>query len=621
MGDDEQKQQFGNQFSDADLEPDTEQNQREQLLVKLIVGQTVAVVLLIIMTAISGLLDVLPLGGIALAVGLISFLLLRRRLFRLAGYFFLIGTSVAITATVSLRGYHDSSGIYYLWPILSAMMLLGTGEGLFVATFSTISYLILVAIQRLGYQTPAFAYDPQKEALLTVGSRVIMFYLLAFLTWLSARSLNRALQQARQAVQRWRELNETLELRVAERTHELNQVAANLALRGRELEGANARLTEAHHQQEAVNRELEEVSEHSRRRAARLQAVADVGRDIVRMREPETFLSQVVQLISRYSGYYHVSIYMLEETRRYAVLRAASSEGGQRMLARSQRLAVGTGSVVGYVTATGEPRIVQDVKADALHRMNPDLPDTRSEMALPLRLGNEVVGALDLQSVEQRAFDKEDVAVLSLLADQVAIAIENARLFQQTQEALAEAEAVQRRYSWQGWQRFMRQREGWQFEYRLEGVPSGLEVELPTTEEVLLRGEAVAVSKIGVEVEDGVKVRSTLTVPIKVSGQVVGVIDLHEADEAREWTEHEVALAQAVADQMGQALESARLFEQTQAWAQREQLASRITGRMRAAPNVQDILRIATEELGKALGVTRSVVRLSPQGVAPESEG
>lgn len=620
MVDDEQKQQFEHQFSDADLEPDTEQYQRERLLVRLIVGQTVAVTLLIAMTAISGLLDVLPLGGIALAVGLISFLLLRRRLFRLAGYLFLIGTSIAITATVSMRGYQDSSGIYYLWPILSAMMLLGTGEGLFVATFSTISYLIMVAIQRLGYQTPAFTYDPQKEALLTVGSRVIMFYLLAFLTWLSARNISRALQQARQAVQRWRELNETLELRVAERTHELNQVAANLALRGQELESANVQLAEAHRQQEAVNRELEEFSERSRRRAARLQAVADVGRDIVRVREPETLLSQMAQLISRYSGYYHVGIYMLEETRRHAVLRAASSEGGQRMLARSHKLAVGTGSVVGYVTATGEPRIVQDVKADALHRMNPDLPDTRSEMALPLRLGNEVVGALDLQSVEQGAFDKEDVAVLSLLADQVAIAIENARLFQQTQEALAEAEAMQRRYSWQGWQRFMQQREGWQFEYRLEGVPSGLEIELPTTEEVLLRGEAVAVPKIGTEVRDGVKVCSTLTVPIKVGGQVMGVIDLHEVDEAREWTEHEMALAQAVADQMGQALESARLFEQTQAWAQREQLASRITGRMRAAPNVQGILRVATEELGKALGVTRSVVRLSPQVVAPESE-
>ncbi len=80
----------------------------------------------------------------------------------------------------------------------------------------------------------------------------------------------------------------------------------------------------------------------------------------------------------------------------------------------------------------------------------------------------------------------------------------------------------------------------------------------------------------------------------------------------------EIALAQAVADQVAQALESARLFEQTQAWAQREQLASRITSRMRAAPNVQDILRIGAEELGKALGVTRSVVRLNPQSVAPE---
>jgi GAF domain-containing protein len=614
MDDDELEQQFENQIPDVDAGSETDQRPREELLVRLIVGQTIAVTFLTVMTAVGGLLDLLPLGVIGVVVGLASYWLLWRRQFRLGGYFFLVGTSVAITATVFMRGYQDSSGIYYLWPILSAVMLLGIKEGMLVTTLSAISYLIVVVIQRLGYQVPAFPYDPQGEALLTVGSRMLMFYLLAFLSWLSVQNLNRALRQARRAAQRWRELNETLELRVVERTRELNEVATDLASRSQEMESANVQLEEVYRHQEAVNRELREANERTRRRAAQLQAVAEVGRAIAGVRELKVLLPRVTQLISRHFGYYHVGIFLVDEARRYAVLRAANSEGGQRMLARNHKLAVGTEGVVGYVTSMGDPRIVLDVGADVVHLTNPDLPDTRSEVVLPLRLGDEIIGALDVQSIEAQAFDDEAVAVLSVLADQVAIAIENARLFQQSQEALAEAEAAQRRYLQQGWRQFIQQRSDLRFEYTLEGVPSALDVDLPITRQAVTQGELVAVSEVTADSDGDVVVRAALSVPIKLHGQVIGVIDLHEANEARIWTEHEIALARSVADQIAQALESARLFEQTQTRARREQVVSQIATRIRTVPNVQDMLRVATEELGKALGVSRSVVRLRRQG-------
>lgn len=614
MDDEELEQQSENQIPDVDAGSETDPRPREELLVRLIVGQTIAVTFLTVMTAVGGLPDLLPLGGIGVVVGLASYWLLWRRRFRLGGYFFLLGTSAAITATVLMRGYQDSSGIYYLWPILSAVMLLGIKEGMLVTTLSAISYLIVVVIQRLGYQVPAFPYDPQGEALLTVGSRMLMFYLLAFLSWLSTQNLNRALRQARRAAQKWRELNETLELRVAERTRELNEVATDLASRSQEMESANVQLEEVYRHQEAVNRELREANERTRRRAAQLQAVAEVGRAIAGVRELEVLLSRVTQLISRHFGYYHVGIFLVDEARRYAVLRAANSEGGQRMLARNHKLAVGTEGVVGYVTSMGDPRIVLDVGSDVVHSTNPDLPDTRSEVVLPLRLGDEIIGALDVQSIEAQAFDDEAVAVLSVLADQVAIAIENARLFQQSQEALAEAEAAQRRYLQQGWRQFIQQRSDLRFEYTLEGVPSALDVDLPITRQTVTQGELVAVSEVTADSDDDVVVRAALSVPIKLHGQVIGVIDLHEANEARIWTEHEIALARSVADQIAQALESARLFEQTQTRARREQVVSQIATRIRTVSNVQDMLRVTTEELGKALGVSRSVVRLRRQG-------
>lgn len=399
-----------------------------------------------------------------------------------------------------------------------------------------------------------------------------------------------------------------------QRTHDLEATTSDLAFRSQELEVANVHLEEARQHQEAINRELQEANERTRRRAAQLQAVAEVGRAITQVRDVEQLLPQIARLISQHFGFYHTGIFLVDEAARYAVLRAASSEGGGRMLARNHKLAVGEQSLVGYVTATGEPRVALDVGADAVHLANPDLPETRSEATLPLQVGGRTIGALDMQSVKVEVFDNEDVAVLSTLADQVAIAIENARLFQQSQEALAEAEQAQRRYLQQAWQGFLQQRPDTRFEYTLEGVPSALDVELPITKQAVRQGELVAVSEVVADGDNDAVARAALSVPIKLRGQVIGVLDLHEADEARIWTEHEIALAQAVADQMAQALEAARLFEQTQERAQREQLVSQITTHMRAAPNVGDILRVASEELGRALGVTRSVVRLRPQG-------
>ena len=437
-----------------------------------------------------------------------------------------------------------------------------------------------------------------------------------------ARSFNTMAEQLRDLVG-------SLEQRVADRTREL-------ASRSQELERANTELEEARRRQEAINRQLKEANERARRRAAQLQAVTEVGRAIAQVRAPERLLLEVTELISHHFGYYHVGIFMIDQAGRYAVLRAANSEGGQRMLARNHKLAVGGQGIVGYVTAAGEPRVALDVTsaslrrersierpvepgADAVHLAHPDLPDTRSEMVLPLQVGGQTIGALDVQSVEAQAFDSQDVAMLSVLADQVAIAIENTRLLQQSLESLAEADKAQRRYLQQAWQGFLQQRPDLQFEYTLEGVPSALDVELPITQQAVARGESAVMSDVTVKEGDGTVARAALSVPIKLRGQVIGVIDLHEADKARTWTEHEIALVQAVADQMAQTLEGARLFEQTQARAQREQLVGQITTRMRAASNVQDILRVTSEELAVALGVTRSVVRLRPQEASTQA--
>jgi GAF domain-containing protein/HAMP domain-containing protein len=367
-----------------------------------------------------------------------------------------------------------------------------------------------------------------------------------------------------------------------------------------------AELTQRSQEMEKLNLELGTTTRRAERRAAQLAASAQVARAASQVRDLNQLLPQVTQLISRMFGYYHVGIFIVDELGRFAVLRAANSEGGQRMLARNHKLAVGTQGIVGYVTGTGQPRIALDVGADAVHFDNPDLPQTRSELALPLRVGDQTFGALDVQSTQEAAFTEEDISILGTLADQISIAIENARLFSQTQAALQAAEETQVRYLRQEWEQLLPMLSAAHHEFRVSGVPPAGDVPLPEIEQALHKGEPVAVAPAS---HDGVY-SGALAVPIKLRDQIIGVIDLHETDSPREWTEDDMALVIEVADQAAQALETVRLFEQTQQQARREKMVSTIAARVRAAPDVEGVLKATVHEIRRALGVSHGVIRL-----------
>jgi PAS domain S-box-containing protein len=186
--------------------------------------------------------------------------------------------------------------------------------------------------------------------------------------------------------------------------------------------------------QVAVAVENARLFDEARRRAIQLEAAAEVARGATATLDVDRLLDETVHLISDRFGFYHAGVFLVDEQgdAPQAVLRAASSKGGQHMLKRGHRLAVGEVGIVGYVAGTGEYRIALDVGEDAAHFVNPDLPDTRSEMALSLVSRGQIIGVLDVQSVRETAFTEEDVAVLQTMADQLANAIANARLFEET---------------------------------------------------------------------------------------------------------------------------------------------------------------------------------------------
>ncbi len=289
----------------------------------------------------------------------------------------------------------------------------------------------------------------------------------------------------------------------------------------------------------------------------------------------DALLPQIAGTISEQFGFYHVGIFLLDTHREYAILVAANSEGGQKMLARNHRLLVGGAGIVGFVTNAGQPRVALDVGLDAAFFNNPDLPDTHSEIALPLRIGTEIIGALDVQSIEPNAFSQEDVSILSTLADQVAIAIQNARSYQQSREALAQAEAASTQMSGQQWKRFFADQpiEGYYFD--------------------------------GIEAKDmkpsDKQPAHSLAIPLTLRGTRIGTLKLSASDPNRTWTDDEIAMAQATAERTALAVESARLLQEAQKRAAKERTIGDISAKIGSLVNIENILQTAIQELGNTM--------------------
>ena len=196
----------------------------------------------------------------------------------------------------------------------------------------------------------------------------------------------------------------------------------------RALEETARRAASLHRMQNELDKQVQamrDLNYTAQRRVAHLEAGAKVAQVVGSIFDPEQLLERAAFLISQSFGFYHTGIFLVDETEEWAVLRAASSEGGRQMLEHGHRLRRGEG-MVGWVLIHREPRVALDVGKDAVHFANPFLPATRSEVALPLMVGNRLIGVLDVQSTEEAAFDQDDVRALTFLAAQLAVAINNA---------------------------------------------------------------------------------------------------------------------------------------------------------------------------------------------------
>lgn len=353
--------------------------------------------------------------------------------------------------------------------------------------------------------------------------------------------------------------------------------------------------------QETLEAHVAERTRKLEERTKQLETAGRVAREAAGIHDVTQLLDATVHLISSRFGFYHAGIFLTDETRTIASLTAASSEGGQRMLARGHRLRIGTG-IVGSVLETGEPRIALDVGQDAAWFDNPDLPLTRSEMALPLQVRGRLIGVLDVQSTEPAAFSDEDITVLETMAEQLALAIENARLLEESRRAVQE---VERLYGQQVRTAWDQQIAAQPLVYRYTGL--GIE-SLPVSQ---IGGDGDGASST--EEASSTKEKRSLVAEVSLRDQILAQIELERDTEKRPWTAEEKALVEAISTQAALALDNARLFEEAQRRAARERLTREITDHIRSATSVEQAVQRAVRELGRVLEASEVAARLGTQ--------
>ena len=393
-------------------------------------------------------------------------------------------------------------------------------------------------------------------------------------------------------------------------------------------------------------------------RADRLRAVAMVGETVTGLTELGDVLNQTVNLIRDRFGFYHVSIFLLDDAREWAVVRASTGEVGKIMVERPHKLGVGSNSIVGYCTQHAEPRIALDVGEDAVHFENPLLPNTRSEMALPLVLRGVVIGALDVQSVEPNAFSDEDIETLQIMANQITAAISNTRLFEQIQHRLSEQQQIYKIGTQLGGTLDIREatniltkktaqmlnvaecvvslvednkviyiisdyvREGAQFQSD-QGERFDI-TDFASWKKILTTKQAqswyIDAPDDGSWEFNYLKSHggtAMILVPIMLRNEVIGMLEAYDHTPKRRFKQTEIALLESISLQSANTIQNARLFEQrdrlieeTRRTLDRTQTLYRISDDLATSTNIGHTFEAVLDEYLKLLGLSQGTIML-----------
>lgn len=339
-------------------------------------------------------------------------------------------------------------------------------------------------------------------------------------------------------------------------------------------------LTESKSQQEQLTQQIEEQKSSLDKRLYQLKTASEISQKVSTLLDPEILIQQVADLVKERFDLYYVGVFIIDNAREYAVLRYGTGEAGRRMIAAKHRLAVGGFSMIGWATQTRKPRVALDIGEEAVHFDNPFLPETRSELALPIISGVNVLGALSVQSEKERAFDENDVLILQSVADSIGIALENANSYMRTKEALDEIKTLNRDYVKDSWWSILDRTGEIKFEYENERAP------------------------------ESSNHTSTVQIPIKIRDEVIGQFTIETDHNAM--TDDQLEFIESISSQTSIALENARLLSETQRAALQEQKINEITAQFSKALSIEEIIKSAVMEFGKLPSVSEASISLIP---------
>jgi GAF domain-containing protein/HAMP domain-containing protein len=348
-------------------------------------------------------------------------------------------------------------------------------------------------------------------------------------------------------------------------------------------------------------------------RTNQLETVVTVGRQLSAILDLNALMHEVVTLTKERFNYYHVHIYLFNEAKDTLVMAEGYGQAGIAMKRQGHSIpAAAVRSLVAQAGREGKTVIVANVRQDTGWLPNPLLPDTQSEMAVPVMLEKEVVGVLDVQSDKSDGLDSTDEVLLTTLAQQIAVAVRNARIFNKTRVALQQAERLQSLYTGSAWERFTATRTTQHYEIREESLPALTEIDTPEALSALQQGQTVRLHiGNGSSELPAADSANSLATPLRLRNQTIGVLGIRdERDANRHWTDDEIALVEAVSEQMSQAIENARLFEETGRRAGREKMIAEMTRQVWASGELEGVMRTAIQELGHSLNASKVVIQL-----------
>ena len=484
-----------------------------------------------------------PIAMVLIVLGLLVIFLalqvpMRRGFVKQASITLVVLITIALTIVIAVEGTVrvPSISFYILASVISGLLINSQAVFWSAALNSILVFILIWAENRNLLNQSDYAVSAQQGIIFASAS-----ILTAILLNLALTRLNQALARA----QREKELsilNIDLEQRVEERTHELQITSEELQVR-----------------------------------AAQLEAASEISQTIALTQNLDTLLPEITKSISERFDFYHTAIFLISKDEKFAQLKAANSEGGKRMLANKYQLEIGQIGVVERAAYNGQPCTALDNGQDAVYFDNPDLPETHSEIALPLKIGTKVIGVLDVQSKHKDVFSENDVDILTTLANQVAIAIENARQAEITQRALEEARAVSQQYIQQAWTKLSLTQEQKNYHYAEKELTS------------FPQGKAIT------------KKKAIFSVPIQVHNETVGILKIHKSETMSELNTEDVELVQAVVERAALAMENARLLEDSQRRANKERVIGKLSASIGEVAQTDKIMSTVVGELQKIL--------------------